>query len=250
MQKEYNMNIHVAKNAEDLGLRAAAKIASVLREAIAERGSARLLLSTGASQFETIAALIKEDVDWSKVEAFNLDDYVGIDENHKASFRKYLKDRFASKVSLKNSFFVDTEGDVNAKIAGLTKEMGKAPIDLGVIGIGENAHIAFNDPPADFKTNETYFVVTLDEKCKQQQVREGWFETVADVPSEAITITPNAIMKCRHLISSVPHRVKAEAVYNTLTSKLNPDIPATLLKTHPSWHLYLDVESSAKIFPV
>ena len=243
------MNIHVAKNAKDLGSLAALRIAFLLRDAIREKGSARLLLSTGASQFETLACLVKENVDWSKVELFHLDEYVGLPEKHKASFRGYLKKRFTSKVNLKSTYFVDGEGDVNANIAALSKELNKAPIDVGVIGIGENGHIAFNDPPADFKTKKIYTVVKLDKKCKKQQVGEGWFKSEAEVPPTAITMTPYAIMKCRHLVSSVPHKVKAEAVFNTLTKKISPSVPATILKKHPDWHLYLDAESSGKVFP-
>ena len=243
------MNIHVAKNVKELGARAAAQAASLLREQIQKKGSARLLLSTGASQFETISHLIKEKIDWPAVEMFHLDEYVGMSEKHKASFRKYLKTRFTSKVNLKAAWFVNGEGDVETNIAVLSKEFARAPIDVGVIGIGENGHIAFNDPPADFKTKETYIVVNLDKKCKEQQVREGWFDSVADVPKKAITITPYAILKCRHIISCVPHSVKAQAVFNTLTSKVAPTAPASILKTHPDWTLYLDGESAAKIFP-
>ena len=244
------MKIHVAKNARELGASAAVQIASLLREAIKEKGSARLLLSTGASQFETLSHLVKENVDWSKVEVFNLDDYVGMSEKHKASFRRYLKTRFISKIkNLKAAFLVESEGDANANIAALTKEVAKAPIDVGVIGIGENGHIAFNDPPADFKTKKTYFVVTIDKKCRQQQVREGWFKTLEEVPPQAITITPYAIMKCRHIISPVPHGVKAEAILNTLTRKVSPAVPASLLKTHADWNLYIDANSAAKVFP-
>jgi len=244
------MNIHVSKNAKDLGACAAAQIASILMEAIEKKGSARLLLSTGASQFETFSHLVKEKVDWSKVEMFHLDEYIGLPRNHKASFQKYLQSRFISKVNLKTVWFVKGDGNVDANIAELTREVAKAPIDVGVIGIGENAHVAFNDPPADFNTKKTYIVVTLEKKCKQQQVREGWFKTIDDVPPRAITITVNAIMKCRHLISPVPHEVKAEAILKSLTSKVSPKIPASILKTHPDWNLYIDAKSAGKIFPV
>jgi len=244
------MNIHAAKTPKELGAMAAAHIAYLLNEAIIEKGSARLLVSTGASQFETFTHLVKEKVDWSKVEMFHLDEYVGLNEKHKASFRKYLKARFTGKVSLKAAWFVDGEGDVEAKIAALSKEFEKAPIDVGVIGIGENAHIAFNDPPADFKTKKIYFTVKLDKKCKEQQVREGWFATVADVPPQAITMTPYAIMKSRCIISCVPHAVKAEAIFKTLTQKPNPAVPASILKTHPDWTLYIDRASASKVFPV
>jgi glucosamine-6-phosphate deaminase len=244
------MIINAAKNARELGSFAALRIAFLLRNAIAEKGSARLLLSTGASQFETLSSLVKENVDWSKVKMFQLDEYVGLSEKHKASFRAYLKKRFTSKVNLKAAYFVNGEGDVEASIAGLSREMAKAPIDVGVIGIGENGHIGFNDPPADFKTKKTYIVVKLDKKCKQQQVREGWFKNEEEVPPLAITITPNAIMKCLHIISCVPHKVKAEAILNTLTKKVNPRVPGSILKTHPDWQLYLDSESSARVFPL
>jgi glucosamine-6-phosphate deaminase len=243
------MNVHVAKNAKELGAAAAAHIASLLQKTIAEKGSARLLLSTGASQFETIAHLIKENVEWPQVEMFHLDEYVGLPEKHKASFRKYLKTRFTSRVPLRAAHFVNGEGDINANIAALTKELSKSPIDVGVIGIGENGHVAFNDPPADFTTKKTYIVVKLDKKCKEQQVGEGWFKSIEEVPSQAVTMTPPAILKCRHIISCVPHSVKADAVLNTLTRPVSPRVPASILKTHPRWDLYLDAESAAKVFP-
>ena len=242
------MNIYVTKNPKELGRLAAFRIANLLRETIKEKGSARLLLSTGASQFETISHLVKEKVNWSKVEMFHLDEYIGLPEKHKASFRAYLKKRFTSKVKLKAAHFINGEGDVNTTIIKLNKEIARSPIDVGVIGIGENAHIAFNDPPADFKTKKSYIIVKLDKKCKQQQVREGWFKSEADVPVTAITISPYAIMKCRHIISSVPFKVKAEAINNTLTKKLSPSVPASILKTHPDWHLYLDTESAGLMF--
>ena len=244
------MNIYVEKNAKALGVRAAAHIADLLRKAIAEKGSARLILSTGASQFETIAALVAEKVDWTKVEMFHLDEYVGLRENHKASFRGYLKKRFTSKAPLKAAYFVNGEGDVKANIAYLTKELAKAPVDVGVIGIGVNGYIAFNDPPADFATTKSYMVVTLDKKCRQQQVGEGWFAGLSDVPPRAITMTPHRILKCRHIVSCVPHSVKAQAVLNTLAKKPTPSVPASILKTHPDWNLYLNADSAALVFPV
>ena len=243
------MNIYVEKTAKALGVRAAAHIADLLRKTIAEKGSARLLLSTGASQFQTIAALVAEKVNWQKVEMFHLDEYVGLRESHKASFRGYLKKRFTSRVPLKAAHFVNGEGDIKANIACLTKELAKAPIDVGVIGIGENGHIAFNDPPADFSTTKSFIVVTLDKKCKLQQIREGWFAGLSDVPPLAITMTPRQILKCSHIISCVPHSVKAQAVLNTLTQKPGPSVPAGILKKHPDWSLYLDADSAALVFP-
>ena len=240
-----SITVTIADNPQELGKSAAAKIAALLNEAIASQGEARIILSTGASQFETMEALIESDVDWSKVEMFHLDEYVDLPESHPASFRKYLKERFVSKISLKAAHFVNGEGDVAANIAALGVELKKKPVDVGVIGIGENGHIAFNDPPADFETDEPYKIVLLDDRCKQQQ--GGWFRTPADVPVKAITMAPRQILSCKHIVSAVPHAVKAEAVYNTITKSLDPMVPATLLKTHPDWNLFIDRESASKL---
>ncbi len=242
-----SITITIADDPRELGDKAAALIASFLRQAIAASGEARIILSTGASQFETVEALIRSDVDWSRVEMFHLDEYVGLPESHPASFRKYLKERFVGKVRLKAAHFVSGEGDVEKNIAALNAELLKRPVDVGVIGIGENGHIAFNDPPADFETREPYKVVSLDERCRMQQVGEGWFGSVAEVPPRAITMTPRQILSCRHIVSSVPHGVKAEAVYNTITRGLDPMVPATLLKTHPDWHLFIDRKSAGRL---
>ncbi len=245
-----NISISVSSTPEELGKKAAAKIAELLRDAIGKKGHARMILSTGQSQFETLAALVKEDVDWSKVEMFHLDEYVALPESHGASFRKYLKERFVSKVNLKAAYFVNGEGDVERNIEDLTKELRKDEVDVGVIGIGENGHIAFNDPPADFDTDKAYKVVNLDERCRMQQVGEGWFKTFDDVPKQAITMCPKQIMACRHIVTAVPHRVKAEAIYNTITKPVTPDVPATLMKTHPDWNLFIDSESASELIPI
>lgn len=239
------MHIHIYPTTQQTGHAAAALIARKLNEAIAAKGSARLVLSTGASQFETIEALTHEDVDWSKVTMFHLDEYVALPESHIASFRKYLKERFASKVGLKEAVFVNGEGDVEANIAALTARLREEELDVGVIGIGENGHVAFNDPPADFDTDVAYKVVELDERCKRQQVGEGWFATVDDVPRQAITMTVRQIMACKVIVSVVPHTVKAEAVRNTLGQPVNNNVPATILKTHADWNLYLDADSAS-----
>ena len=210
------MLIHVSKTPAEMGGEAAALIAQKLNAAIARKGEARLLLSTGASQFEMLEALVRQPVDFSKVTMFHLDEYVALPVTHIASFRKYLQERFVSKVPLKEAVFVNGEGDVAANIAALTARIREAPIDVGAIGIGENGHIAFNDPPADFDTQESFKVVTLDARCKRQQVGEGWFATVDDVPKQAISMTVSQIMACESIVSVVPHAVKAEAVRNTL----------------------------------
>lgn len=241
-----NIHIDISDNADELGMRAAEKIASLIEEAINKKGKARIILSTGMSQFETLSHLITYDLPWDKVEMFHLDEYVGLDESHPASFRKYLKERFVSKVNLKAAYFVE---GVDA-IPSLTRELRKEEIDVGVIGIGENGHIAFNDPPADFTTGEAYKVVTLDRRCREQQVGEGWFRTIDDVPTEAITMCVKEIMKSKHIVSAVPHEVKAEAIYNTITGRISQDVPATILKTHPDWNLFIDKDSASKLLAI
>ena len=239
------MLIHVSKTPVEMGGEAAALIAQKLNAAIARKGEARLLLSTGASQFEMLEALVCQPVDFSKVTMFHLDEYVALPVTHIASFRKYLQERFVSKVPLKEAVFVNGEGDVAANIAALTARIREAPIDVGAIGIGENGHIAFNDPPADFDTQESFKVVTLDARCKRQQVGEGWFATVDDVPKQAISMTVSQIMACESIVSVVPHAVKAEAVRNTLERDVTNLVPATIMKTHPDFNLFLDSESAA-----
>lgn len=241
-----NIHIDISDNADELGMRAAGKIASLIEEAINKKGKARIILSTGMSQFETLSHLITYDLPWDKVEMFHLDEYVGLDESHPASFRKYLKERFVSKVNLKAAYFVE---GVDA-IPSLTRELRKEEIDVGVIGIGENGHIAFNDPPADFTTGEAYKVVTLDRRCREQQVGEGWFRTIDDVPAKAITMCVKEIMKSKHIVSAVPHEVKAEAIYNTITGRISQDVPATILKTHPDWNLFIDKDSASKLLAI
>lgn len=239
--------IQVSSTPKELGANAAAAIAGLLNEAVNRQGSARLILSTGASQFETLDALVGLDVPWNQVEMFHLDEYVDLPESHIASFRKYLKERFVSKVPLKAAYFVNGEGDVAGNIAELSRELAKQPVDVGVIGIGENGHIAFNDPPADFETDAAYKVVNLDERCKKQQVGEGWFADVDSVPKQAITMCVKQIMSCRHIVTAVPHSVKAEAILRTITEPVSPTVPATILKTHPDWRLFVDNASAARL---
>jgi glucosamine-6-phosphate deaminase len=241
------MIIHILENSEELGKNAASLTAQKLRDAIDRKGTARLLVSTGASQFDTLSALVKEDVNWNKVEMFHLDEYVGIDETHKASFRKYLKERLISKVNFKATHLVDGTGDIQQTLEALTAIVRKAVIDVGLIGIGENSHIAFNDPPADFECEDAYKLVTLDERCKRQQVREGWFKTVDDVPKQAISMTVKQILACESIISCVPYSVKAQAVKDTLYEEISPMVPATILKTHKDWNLFLDRSSAALV---
>ena len=238
------MKIVVSKDAKALGCNAADYIAGLINEAIAKKGEARIILSTGASQLTTIEPLIERDIDWSKVTMFHLDEYVNLPETHIASFRKYLKERFIQKINLKAAHLVDgtPEG-----IAALTAELRSAPIDVGLIGIGENAHIAFNDPPADFDTKEAYIVVNLNDTCKMQQVGEGWFATIDDVPKQAVSMTVHQILQCEQIVSCVPYAVKANAVRDTLENDKTNLIPATIMKGHDDFALFVDEDSFSKV---
>lgn len=240
------MEIRICKDRAALGKSAALYVAQRLREVIAEKGEARIALSTGASQFDTLAYLVQQDVPWERVVMFHLDEYVDLPETHPASFRKYLKEKFTSKVTVKEAHFVDGTEENRRELCRLIAE---APIDVGLIGIGENGHIAFNDPPADFDARDPYIVVTLNDTCKQQQVGEGWFATPDDVPKQAVSMSVGQIMKCREIVSCVPYAVKASAVYNTLTQPVNNMVPATIMKTHPAFTLYIDGESAKQILP-
>ena len=242
------METILCKNDKILGRTAASHIAGLVGKAIKKKGGARLLVSTGASQFTTFEALLAWDLDWSKVEIFHLDEYIGLPETHPASFIKYIKERFVEKLRTapKKVHYVDTSKGVPQIIGELTAELNRGKIDIGVIGIGENGHIAFNDPPADFECEAAYKVVTLDEACRRQQLGEGWFPTFDDVPKEAISMTPRQILKCGHIISAVPYKVKAKAVRDTLSAeRVTNMIPATILKTHPDWTLYIDRDSAS-----
>jgi glucosamine-6-phosphate deaminase len=243
------MNVNISENAKELGSRAAALAAQVIKKSIDEKSCARIVLSTGASQFETLQALVGHNIDWGKVEMFHLDEYIGLPESHPASFRKYLKERFLAFANVGKAHLVDGEGDVLVAIRELTKEIRKDDIDLALIGIGENAHIAFNDPPADFATKEAYIVVDLDEACKRQQVGEGWFATPDDVPKQAISMSVHQILLSKVILSCVPRKVKAKAIQATMEQDVTNMVPATILKTHPNWSLFLDEESASECNP-
>ena len=243
------MKIQIHRDAAANGAAAAEFIAQKIGEAIAVQGYARICVSTGASQFEMFRKLVTLDVDWTKVEMFHLDEYIGMSVTHIASFRKYLTERFIELLpaKMKAVYFVDGEGDVEANIAYLTEKIHEAPIDVGIIGIGENGHIAFNDPPADFETEAAYHVVDLDERCRRQQLGEGWFENLDAVPKQAISMTVKEILRAKCIVSVVPHAVKAEAIFNTMQKPLSSRVPATALKTHADWNLFLDYNSAKLI---
>jgi glucosamine-6-phosphate deaminase len=241
------MKIRVYDTLAELGAASAKQAAAIMSAAIQDRGCARIILSTGASQFPFFDALAEYPIDWSKVEVFHLDEYIGIGADHKASFQKYLRERFVEKLNPGKMHYISGEGDVAATIAAITAEVTKAPVDLGMIGIGENGHLAFNDPPADFDTQASFIVVTLNDTCKAQQVREGWFPSPEEMPPTAITMTVSQILKCTTIISVMPYPVKAEAIYQTVRQDVNNMLPATKLKEHSDVTIYLDKDSAAKL---
>lgn len=241
------MKITVSENAVQLGERAAALTAEKLNTEIEKNGSARLVLSTGASQFETIKSLVNKPVDWSKVEVFHLDEYVDLPITHPASFRKYIRERFGDFVNAKAIYYVNTDGNIEDNIAELTDKLHEAPVDVALIGIGENAHIAFNDPPADFDNDNAYIIVKLADKCRNQQLGEGWFADIDEVPTHAVSMTVKEIMRSKVIVSSVPHAVKAQAIKDTLENDLTPDVPATMLKQHEEFYLFVDKNSASSV---
>lgn len=239
------MEIIIAESKQILGNKAAQKGAGLIRKAILERGKANIIVATGASQFEMLKALAKEDIEWSQVSAFHLDEYIGISETHPASFRKYLKERFADIVSPSEFFYINGNADPIKECERLGKLISKHPIDVAFVGIGENSHLAFNDPPADFETDEAYIAVTLDEDCRRQQMGEGWFPSIDDVPAMAISMSIKQIMRSKAIICSVPDLRKAEAVKKTVEGPVGPSIPASIMRRHNNAWLYLDKDSAS-----
>ena len=239
------MEIVISNSKSELGEKAATTGAGLIREAIQINGAANIIVATGASQFEMLNELIKQDVDWSKVTGFHLDEYIGISEKHPASFRRYLKERFVEKVSLSEFNYISGETDPYTECRRVGEIINKHPIDVAFVGIGENGHLAFNDPPADFETEEPYLVVNLDEKCRLQQLGEGWFDSFGDVPEQAISMSVKHIMKSKAIICSVPDVRKADAVKGSLEGKVTPMVPASVLQQHEAVWIYLDKESSS-----
>ncbi|MEA1875591.1 MAG: glucosamine-6-phosphate deaminase [Bacteroidota bacterium] len=241
------MEILIANSKRELGEKAAISGAGFIREAILANGVANIIVATGASQFEMLSELIRQDIDWERVTAFHLDEYIGITEGHPASFRKYLKERFVDKIALNKFHYVNGETDPQAECIRLGEIISKHPIDVAFVGIGENGHLAFNDPPADFDTEQPYLVVKLDEKCRRQQLGEGWFPSYDDVPEKAISMSVKQIMKSKTIICSVPDIRKADAVKGSLEGPISPLVPASILQQHKAVWMYLDKESALLI---
>ncbi len=241
------MEIIIQDNPKELGIAAGKVGAELIRQAIKQNGYANIILATGTSQFETLNQLLAEkDIDWSKVTMFHLDEYIGLPITHPASFRKYLKERFIAHVSkLKEVFLIDGEADDKRECERLSKTIAEHPIDVAFVGIGENGHLAFNDPPADFEIDVPYIVVELDEACRKQQMGEGWFKTMDDVPRKAISMSIKQILKSKHIICSVPDERKAMAVKNSIEHAVSNLFPATALQLHAHCTCFLDAASAS-----
>lgn len=242
------MNADVFATKEEMGAAAAAFGVAKLKEALAEKGSAAFIVATGASQFEMLAALAKADLPWNKLTGFHLDEYVGLPITHEASFRKYLWERFVSRLPLPLAafHFLDGEGDAEVECLRADRLIQETPVDVAFVGIGENGHLAFNDPPADFETERPFFVVELDEACRRQQFGEGWFPSLDAVPTRAISMSVKQIMKSGTIVCTVPDERKAEAVKNATQGPVTPDVPASILQEHPDCRLFLD-ETAASL---
>jgi glucosamine-6-phosphate deaminase len=244
------MEINISPDKHQLGTRAAFAGAEAIRQAIAGRGQAHVIVATGASQFEMLDSLVKSPgIRWQDVVLFHLDDYIGMPHNHPASFHKYLRERLLAKLPTSPRAFhlldARREEDAPAECARVGEILRRHPIDVAFVGIGENGHLAFNDPPADFATEEPFILVELDEPCRRQQFGEGWFATLDEVPRRAITMSVRQIMKARTIVCSVPDRRKAAAVKKAVTGPVTPSVPASILQEHPQATIFLDVDSAS-----
>ncbi|HEX3185598.1 MAG TPA: glucosamine-6-phosphate deaminase [Pyrinomonadaceae bacterium] len=240
------MQINIFTTKAELGQAAARDAAVIINHAIAERNSAYVIAATGTSQFEFLDALMLEPIDWRKVTFFHLDEYADLPESHPASFRRYLRERIVSRVHPRAFHFIDGEADdVYDECRRLGQLITQQAVDVAFVGIGENGHLAFNDPPADFDTDDPYIVVNLDDACRRQQVGEGWFTSTDEVPAQAISMSIKQILRSLEILCIVPDRRKAEAVKASVELNVNPMHPASILQTHERVRLYLDRDSSA-----
>jgi glucosamine-6-phosphate deaminase len=239
------MQIEICNTALELGKAAATHAALLLHKTIETNSAANIILATGTSQFEILKHLVAEGIDWSKVTMFHLDEYIGLPITHPASFRKYLKERFISQIVLKEAHLINGEINPQQECGRLNKLILQHPIDVALVGIGENGHLAFNDPPADFETEQPYIIVELDKACRQQQMNEGWFNTIDDVPQKAISMSVKQIMKSKNIICSVPGKRKATAVKNCLEHPVTNLHPASVLQSHENCIVYLDKDSAS-----
>ena len=242
------MNVRIFETRSQAGQAAAAAGAALLADALRSTGEANIIVATGASQFEVLETLAAATgINWSHVTIFHLDEYVGLPVTHGASFRRYLRERFVGKLPVAPRAFheINGEGDCPAECNRLGALIRSAPIAVAFVGIGENGHLAFNDPPADFETKTPYLVVNLDEACRRQQLGEGWFPTLDEVPRQAISMSVRQILKAAAIVCTVPDERKAQAAKGTVDGPITPAVPASILQEHPATTLYLDRASAS-----
>jgi glucosamine-6-phosphate deaminase len=245
------MLLRVFNDKVTLGCAAADQAANAIRRAISQRGKARIVAATAASQLEFLDALTKAPgIDWAKVEAFHLDEYIGLPITHPGSFRKMLMTELVNKTGIKQYHLLDGDApDPSAVVREVGRQLASAPIDIAFLGIGENGHIAFNDPPADFNTEDPYIIVNLDEACRQQQVGEAWFADISQVPSQALSMSAKQILKAKEILAVVPDKRKAQAVKACFEGEISPMAPASILRRHPNATVYLDANSASLLGP-
>jgi glucosamine-6-phosphate deaminase len=244
------MILKVFADKPSLARSAADQAATTIRSAIASQGSARVIAATGASQLEFLVALTNTDgIDWKQVELFHLDEYIGLPSNHPASFRKYIQERIIDTTGITNYHLLEGTADPDEVIRQLNAAISRSPVDIALTGIGENGHLAFNDPPADFQTEKPYIIVELDAACRQQQVGEGWFGSLSDVPARAISMSIRQVLKAKEILCIVPDARKAKAIQACFEGEVSPMAPASILRTHANTTIYLDRQSSALLRP-
>jgi len=229
---------------------AAEQGASAIRHAISSKGVARIIAATATSQLEFLDALTRSaDIDWQRVEVFHLDEYIGLLITHPGSFRKMLLEQLIHKTGITKYHLLHGDQDPAEVIALVGSALSSEPIDIAFVGVGENGHLAFNDPPADFATEEPYLIVNLDEACRQQQVGEAWFEDISQVPKQAISMSVRQILKAKEIIAIVPDKRKAAAIKACFEGEISAMAPASILRTHPNATVYLDKNSASLLSP-
>ncbi len=245
------MQVRVFENADLMARAAAERAASTLREAIRQKGAATFVAATGASQFEFLKDLVAEpDLRWEATTMFHLDEYIGLSADHPASFRRYLRERLTTRVPIGTVHFIQGDaGNLAAEVGRLNRLLAATPIDVAFVGVGENGHLAFNDPPADFDVEAPYILVNLDEACRRQQYGEGWFASFDDVPTRAISMSIKQVLKAKRIICTVPERRKSGAMKACLEGEIGPMAPASVLRTHPDVCLFLDRDAASQLSP-
>jgi glucosamine-6-phosphate deaminase len=240
------MKINIYEDKELLSLAAAEQAATAIREAILDRGHARIVAATAASQFAFLDAFTqKAGIDWERVEVFQLDEYVGLPMTHPGSFRRMLLEHLIHKTGIKRYHLLDGDGDPAEVLERVGKAIAPGPIDIAFLGVGENGHLAFNDPPADFDVEDPYLIVSLDEACRRQQVGEAWFSDISQVPKRAISMSVRQILKATEILAVVPDARKAQAVKACFEGEVSTMAPASILRTHPNATIYLDTNSAS-----